>query len=132
MKHQQPQTNNGQQQGHKQTREFRENYVEFLPTADKESQQSKNTESSQHSLLEDRQARAKSGDVSDCIDMTSKCESVSVPIETVLGLSDTQRGHKLGLGGYNQVLHRRAGIPPVLSSYGDHSYLAIFSRCLKL
>ena len=42
--------------------------------------------------MEDRQARAKSGDVSDCIDMTSKCESVSVPIETVLGLSDTQTG----------------------------------------
>ena len=92
MKHQQPQTNNGQQQGHKQTREFRENYVEFLPTADKESQQSKNAESSQHSLLEDRQARANSGDVSDCVDMTSKCESVSVLIETVLGLSDTQTG----------------------------------------
>ena len=36
MKHQQPQTNNGQQQGHKQTREFRENYVEFMPTADKD------------------------------------------------------------------------------------------------
>ena len=31
MKHQQPQTNNGQQQGHKQASEFRENYVEFLP-----------------------------------------------------------------------------------------------------
>ena len=74
----------------KQASEFREHYVEFLPTADKESQQSKNTESSQHSLLEDRQARANSGDVSDCVDMTSKCESVSVPIETVLGLSDTQ------------------------------------------
>ena len=74
----------------KQASEFREHYVEFLPTADKESQQSKNTESSQHSLLEDRQARAKSGAVSDCVDMTSKCESVSVPIETVLGLSDTQ------------------------------------------
>ena len=63
MKHQQPQTNNGQQQGHKQTSEFRENYVEFLPTADKESQQSESTESSQHSLLEDGQARAKSGDM---------------------------------------------------------------------
>ena len=53
MKHQQPQTNNGQQQGHKQASEFRENYVEFLSTADKESQQSESTESSQHSLLED-------------------------------------------------------------------------------
>ena len=92
MKHQQPQMNNGQQQGHKQASEFRENYVEFLPTADKQSQQSKNPESSQHSLLEDRHARAKSGDVSDCVDLTSKCESVSVPIETVLGLSDTQTG----------------------------------------
>ena len=92
MKHQQPQTNNGQQQGHKQTREFRENYVEFLPTADKESQQSKNTESSQHSLLEDGQVLAKNGDVSDCVDMTRKCESVFVPIETVLGLSDTPTG----------------------------------------
>ena len=50
------------------------------------------TQSSQHSLLEDRQARAKSGDVSDCVDMTSKCESVSVPIETVLGFSNTQTG----------------------------------------
>ena len=89
MKHQQPQMNNGQQQGHKQASEFRENSVEFLPTADKESQPSKNTESSQHSLLEDRQARANNGDFSDCVDMTSKCESVSVPIETVLGLSDT-------------------------------------------
>ena len=139
MKHQQPQTNNGQQQGHKQASDwFRENYVEFLPTADKESQQSESTESSQHNLLEDGQARAKSGDVhvqrvglSVTVDMTSKCESVSVPIETVLGLSDTQRGHKLGLGGYIQV-HRRAGIPPVLSSYGDHSCSAIFSRFLKL
>ena len=74
MKHQQPQMNNGQQQGHKQASEFRENYVEFLLSADKESQQSKNTESSQHSLLEDRQARAKNGDVSDCVGMTSKCE----------------------------------------------------------
>ena len=92
MKHQQPQMNNGQQQGHKQASEFRENYAEFLPSADKESQQSKNTESSQHSLLEDRQVRAKNGDVSDCVDMTNKCESVSVPIETVLGLSDTQTG----------------------------------------
>ena len=92
MKHQQPQMNNGQQQGHKQASEFREHYAEFLPSADKESQQSKNTESSQHSLLDDRQARAKNGDVSDCVDMTSKCESVSVPIETVLGLSDTQTG----------------------------------------
>ena len=45
---------------------IKKSYVEFLPTADKESQPSKNTESSQHSLLEDRQARAKSGDVSDC------------------------------------------------------------------
>ena len=42
--------------------------------------------------MDDRQARAKSGDISDCVDMTSKCESVSVPIETVLGLSDTQTG----------------------------------------
>ena len=50
------------------------------------------TESSQHSLLDDSQARAKSGDGSDCVDMTSKCESVFVPIETVLGLSDTQTG----------------------------------------
>ena len=90
MKHQQPQMNNGQQQGHKQASEFRENYVQFLPTADEEGQPSKNTESSQHSLLKDRQARAKSGDVSDCVDMTSKCESV--PIETVLGFSDTQTG----------------------------------------
>ena len=32
------------------------------------------------------------GDVSDCVDMTSKCESVSVSTETVLGLSDTQTG----------------------------------------
>ena len=40
-------------------------------------------------MFEDRQARAKSGCASDCVDMTSKCESVSVPIETVLGLSDT-------------------------------------------
>ena len=94
MKHQQPQMNNGQQQGHKQASEFRENYVEFLPTADKESQQSKNTESSQHSLLDDSQAHAKSGDVSDCVDMTSNCKSVSVPIETVLGLSDTQTGER--------------------------------------
>ena len=86
--------NNGQQQGHKQASEFQENYVEFLPTADKESEESINTESSQHSLLEDRQARAKSGDVNDCVDMTSKCESVSVPIETVLGLSDTDRTDK--------------------------------------
>ena len=90
MKHQQPQMNNGQQQGHKQVGEFRENYAEFLPSADKESQQSKNTESSQHSLLEDGQAHAKSGDVSDCVDMTSKYKTVSVPIETALGLSDTQ------------------------------------------
>ena len=37
MKHQQPQMNNGLQQGHKQTSEFRENYVEYLPTAFKES-----------------------------------------------------------------------------------------------
>ena len=94
MKHQQPQTNNGQQQGHKQASEFRENDVEFLPTADKVSQQSKNTESSQHSLLEDRQARANNGEFSDCVDMTSKCESVSVPIETVLCLSDTDRTDK--------------------------------------
>ena len=34
-KHQQPQTNNGQQQGHKQAGELQENYVEFLPTTDK-------------------------------------------------------------------------------------------------
>ena len=33
-----------------------------------------------------------SGDGCDCVDMTSKCESVFVPIETVLGLSDTQTG----------------------------------------
>ena len=92
MKHQQPQMNNGQQQGHKQASEFRENYAEILPAADKESQPSKNTESSQHSLLDDRQARTKSGDVSDCVDMSSKCESVSVPIETVLSMSDTQTG----------------------------------------
>ena len=92
MKHQQPQMNNGQQQGHKQASEIRENYDEFLPTADKESRQRKNTESSQHSLLDDSQTRAKSGDGSDCVDMTSKCESVFVPIETVLGLSDTQTG----------------------------------------
>ena len=39
---------------------FQKNYVEFLPTADKDSQQSKNTESSQHILSEDRQARANS------------------------------------------------------------------------
>ena len=71
---------------------FEKIMLNFLPSADKESQQSKNTESSQHSLLEDRQARAKSGDVSDCVDMTSKCESVSVPIETVLGLSGTPTG----------------------------------------
>ena len=90
MKHQQPQMNNGQQLGHKQASEFREIYVEVLPTADKESQQSKNTESSQHSLLEDGQARARSGHVSDCVDMTSKYKTVSVPIETALGLSDTQ------------------------------------------
>ena len=75
MKYQQHQTNNSQQQGHKQASEFQENYVEFLPAADKDSQQSKNTESPQHSLLKDRQAHAKSGDVSDCVDMTSKCES---------------------------------------------------------
>ena len=37
MKYQQPQTNNGQEQGHKHASEFRENYVEFLPTADKQS-----------------------------------------------------------------------------------------------
>ena len=43
-------------------------------------------------MLEDRQARAKSGNVSDCIDMRSKCESVSASTETVLGLSDTQTG----------------------------------------
>ena len=30
-------------------------------------------ESSQHSMFEDRQARAKSGVASDCVDMTSKC-----------------------------------------------------------
>ena len=33
-----------------------------------------------------------SGDVRDCVDMSSKCESVSVPNETVLGLSDTWTG----------------------------------------
>jgi len=44
MKHQQPQMNNGQQQEQKQASEFREHYAEFLPTADKESQQSENTE----------------------------------------------------------------------------------------
>ena len=59
-----------------------------MPTADKDSQQSKNTESSQHILSEDRQAREKN----DCVDMTSERELVYVPIETVLGLSDTQTG----------------------------------------
>ena len=43
-------------------------------------------------MSEDRQARAKSGCASDCVDMTSKCGSVSVPIQTVLGLNDTQTG----------------------------------------
>ena len=44
-------------------------------------------------MSEDRQARAKSGCDSDCVDMTRKlCGSVSVPIETVLGLTDTQTG----------------------------------------
>ena len=56
-KHQQPQTNNGQQQGHKQAGELQENYVEFLPTTDKNNERSKNTESSQHSMFEDRQAQ---------------------------------------------------------------------------
>ena len=41
------------------------------------------------------------------------------------------RRHKLGFGSYIQV-HRRAGIPLVLSSHGDYSCSAIFSRCLKL
>ncbi len=41
------------------------------------------------------------------------------------------RRHKLGFWGYIQV-HRRAGIPLVLSSHGDYSCSAIFSRCLKL
>ena len=42
--------------------------------------------------MENRQARAKNGDVNDCVDMTSKFESVSVHIETVFGFSDTQTG----------------------------------------
>ena len=43
-------------------------------------------------MFEVRQARAKSECASDSVDMTSKCESVSVPIETVFGLSDTPTG----------------------------------------
>ena len=31
----------------------------------------------------DKHVQRKSGDVSDCVDMTSKCESVSLPIKTV-------------------------------------------------
>ena len=42
------------------------------------------TQSSQHSLLDDRQALAKSGDVSDCVAMTSKCESVLFPLKPCL------------------------------------------------
>ena len=67
MKYQQPQTNNGQQQGHKQASEFRENYVEFLPVLTKRVNKAR-TQSLQHSLLDYRQAHAKSGDVSDCVD----------------------------------------------------------------
>ena len=42
----------------------------------------------------------------------------------------SSRRHKLGFGGYIQV-HRRAGIPLVLSSYIDHNCSAIFEHCWK-
>ena len=64
MKHQQTQTNHGQQEGHNRRLNFEK--TELLPTANKDSQRRWNTESSQYTMFEDRQTRAKSGNASDC------------------------------------------------------------------
>ena len=109
MKHQQTQTNHGQQEGHNRRLNFEK--TELLPTANKDSQRRWNTESSQYTMFEDRQTRAKSGNASDCA-------HDGVQFKLLLDL--------LMQYGISLTLTRWSGAPPERTGYAAWE-LAIYS-----